>query len=52
VVALAQDEVRGQIAGRPRRQESRCPGTEFAEQVGELCSLGGVEERTGHIAAV
>ena len=52
VVALAQDEVRGQIAGRPRRQESRCLGTEFAEQVAELCSLDGVEERTGHIAGV
>jgi hypothetical protein len=52
VVALAQDQVRGQIAGRLRSQESRCPGTEFAEQVGELCSLGSVEEGTGHIAAV
>ena len=51
-VTLAQDEMRGQIAGRPRRQESRCPGTKFAEQAGELCSLGSVEERTGHIAGV
>jgi hypothetical protein len=51
-VVLAQDEVRGDIAGRPRHQESRCPGTEFVEQVGELSSLGGVEERAGHTAAV
>ena len=50
VVALAQDQVRGDIAGRPRREESRCLGTEFAEQVAELCSLGGVEEPIGHIA--
>jgi hypothetical protein len=47
-VALAQDEVRGDIAGHPRREESRRLGTKFAEQVAELCSLGGVEERTGH----
>ena len=46
---LAQDEVRGEIAGRPRRKESRCLGTEFVEQVAELCSLGGVKE-LGHIA--
>ena len=52
VVALAQDEVRGEIAGRPRREESRCPGTEFVEQVSQLCSLDGVEERIGHIAGV
>jgi hypothetical protein len=52
VVALAQDQVRGQIADRPRHQESRCLGTEFAQQVGELCSLCGIEERTGHTAAV
>ena len=52
VVALAQDEVRGEIAGRPRREQSRCPGTELAEQVAELCSLGGVEERIGHISGV
>ena len=49
---LAQDEVRGEIAGRPRREESRCLGTEFVEQVAELCSLDGVEERIGHIAGV
>src|SRR6266516_3241718 len=52
VVALAQDQVRGEIAGRPRREESLCPGTEFAEQVAELCPLDGVEERIGHIAGV
>ena len=51
-VALAQDQVRGQIASRLRREESRCPGTEFAEQVAELCPLDGVEERIGHIAGV
>jgi hypothetical protein len=52
VVALAQDQVRGEIASRPRREESRSPGTEFAEQVAELCSLDGVEEPAGHIAGV
>jgi hypothetical protein len=50
VAALAQDEVCGEIAGRPRREESRCLGTEFVEQAAELCSLDGVEERIGHIA--
>ena len=44
--------MRGEIAGRPRREESRCLGTEFAEQVAELCSLDGVEKPTGHIAGV
>ena len=52
VVAFALDKVRGEIAGRPRREESRCLGTEFVEQVAELCSLDGVEERIGHIAGV
>ena len=52
VVVLAEDEVRGEIAGRPRREERRCPGTEFAEQVAELRSLDRVEERIGHIAGV
>jgi hypothetical protein len=52
VVALAQDQVRGQIAGCPRREESRRVGTQFVEQVAKLCSLDGVKERTGHIAAV
>ena len=52
VVALAEDQVRGKIAGRPRREESGCLGTEFVEQVAELCSLNGVEERTGHIGGV
>ena len=50
VVVLAEDEVRSEIARRPRLEEGRCVGTEFVEQVGELCSLDGVEERTGHIA--
>ena len=44
VVVLAQDEVRGEIAGRPRGEERRCLGTELVEQVAELCSLGGVKE--------
>ncbi len=51
-VALAEDEVRGEIAGRPRREESRCLGTELVEQVAELYSLGGVEEQIGHAAGV
>ncbi len=48
-VVLAQDEVRGEIAGRPRLQEGRCLGAELVEQVGELCSLDSVEECIGHV---
>jgi hypothetical protein len=43
--------VRGEIAGRPRLTERRCPGTELVEQVAELCSLDGVKE-LGHVAGV
>jgi hypothetical protein len=52
VVALAEDEVRREIAGRPRLEESWCLGTELVEQVAELCSLDGVKEHIGHIAVV
>ena len=52
VVALAKDEVRGKVAGRPRLEESRRLGAELFEQVAELGSLDGVEEQTGHGAAV
>jgi hypothetical protein len=51
VVALAEDQVRGEIAGCPRLKERRCLGTELVEQVAELCSLDGVKE-LGHIAGV
>jgi hypothetical protein len=50
-VVLAEDEVCGEIAGRPRLQESRRVGAELVEQVAELCSLDGVEERIIHIIA-
>jgi len=43
VVALAQDQMRSQIVSRPRREQSRCLGTELVEQVAKLCSLGGAE---------
>ena len=43
--------MRGEIAGRPRRKQGRCPRTELLEQVVELCSLDGVKE-LGHIAGV
>jgi hypothetical protein len=43
--------VRGEIAGRPRREERRCLGTEFVEQVAELRPLDGVKELS-HIAGV
>jgi len=46
---LAEDEVCGEIAGHPRLQESRCRRTELVEQVAQLCSLDGVEERIVHI---
>lgn len=52
MVTLAQDEVRGEVAGLPWRQQSRRVRTEFLEQVAELGSLAGVEERTGHIAGL
>ena len=52
VVTLAKDQVRREIAGRPRLEQSRCLGTELVEQVAELCSLDGVEEQIGHIAGV
>jgi hypothetical protein len=52
MVVLAEDEVRGEIAGRPRLEEGRCFGTELLEQVAELYSLDGVEEPIGHIARV
>lgn len=52
VVALTQDEVRREIAGRPRLEKSRCLGTELVEQIAELCSFDGVEEQIGHIAGV
>ena len=52
VVALAEDQVRGEIAGRPRREQSRCLGTELLEQVAKLCSLSGVEKPIRHTAGV
>jgi hypothetical protein len=51
-VVLAEDEVRGEIAGRPRREQGWCLGTELLEQAAELGSLNGVEEHIGHVAAV
>jgi hypothetical protein len=52
VVALAKDEVSGEIAGRPRREQSRCLGTELLEQVAKLCSLSGVEKPIRHTTGV
>ena len=49
-VVLPEHKVRSQIARRPRVQEGRRIGTEFIEEVGELVSLDGVEERVGHVA--
>jgi hypothetical protein len=48
VVVLAEDEVRGEIAGRPRLEEGWCLGTELVEQVTEPRSLDGVEGHIGH----
>ena len=44
--------MRGEIAGCPRPEEGWCLGTEFVEQVGELCSLNGVEEHSRHAGSV
>ena len=52
VVAFAEDEVRGEIAGGPRPKESRRVGTELIEHVAELCSLDSVEAPFDHIAGV
>ena len=52
MVVLAEDEVRGEIAGCPRPEEGWCLGTESVEQVGELCSLDGVEEHSRHTGSV
>jgi hypothetical protein len=52
MVTLAQDEVRGYIAGLPRRQQSRRIRPEFLEQVAELGPLVGVQERIDHIAGL
>ena len=52
MVVLAQDEVRREIAGGPRLQESRCLGTDLFEQVAEMCSFNGVEEHSGHAGGV
>jgi len=52
IVVLAQGEVRGEIAGSPRLQESWCLGTEFIEQVAELCSFNSVEKHNGHVDGV
>jgi hypothetical protein len=49
---LAPDQVRGDIAGGPRREQGRRRRTELVEQVAVPGSLGGVEKRTGHTAAV
>ena len=49
-VVLAEDEVCGEIAGRPRLQESGCLRAELVEQIAQLRSLDGVEERIVHIA--
>ena len=51
IIALAQDQVRGEIAGRPWLKERRCAGTELVEQIAEPCSLDGVKE-PGHLAGV
>jgi hypothetical protein len=51
VVVFAQDQVRGDIAGRPRLQQRRRLRTEFVEQVAELCPLDVVKE-LGHVAGV
>jgi hypothetical protein len=47
-VVLADDEVRGEIAGRPRLEEGWRLGTELVEQVAEPRSLDGVEGPIGH----
>jgi hypothetical protein len=52
VVTLAQDKVGREIAGCPRRQKCRRVRTEFVEQIAELGSFDGVEERVGHMAGL
>ena len=52
MIALAQHQVRGDIASRPRGEERRRRGSELVEQVTEPDSLGGIEKGTGHTAGV
>ena len=52
MVVLAQDEVRREIAGGPRLQESWCLGTDLFELVAEPCSFNGVEKHSGHAGGV
>jgi hypothetical protein len=47
---LAEDEMCGEIAGRPRIEESRRLRAELGEQVAELCPLDGVEKQIVHSA--
>lgn len=52
MVVLAEGDMRGEIAGSPRLQESWCLDTELIEQVAELCSFNGVEKHNGHAVGV
>ena len=52
MVVLAEDEVRGEIAGSPRLQQSWRLRTELIEQVAELCSFNSVEKHNGHADGV
>lgn len=52
IIPLAQNQVSGQVAVRPRREESRSLGPELFQQVAESCSLDGIEVHFGHINQV
>lgn len=47
-IEIAEGQVRGEVPGHPRLEESWCVGAELIEQVAQLCSLGSVEEQPDH----
>lgn len=46
---LTEHEVGGDVARRPRGEESRSGGTQIIEQVSEMLSLDSIEGRAGHV---
>ncbi len=47
-IEIAQDQVRGEVTRRPRREQGGCVRAELSQQVAQLCSLSGIEELPAH----
>lgn len=52
MIVLPQDQVGGEVTGRPWIEQGWRLCSELREQVTKLRSLGGVEERIGHTSGV